>query len=139
MKQSSCKLTVLFQNPFWVGIFEEECEKEYNVAKIVLGAEPTESQLYELILKNYNEIPFKKTEAQTLSTQKKVNYKRLQREVKKIQNEKGIGTKAQNAIKIQHEEAKVERIKKRKERKEEERDRMYELKQIKKKEKHKGH
>lgn len=114
MKQSSCKLTVLFQNPFWIGIFEEECEKEYSVAKIALGAEPTEAQLYELILKNYNEIPFKKTKTQTLSTQKKVNYKRLQREVKKIQNEKGIGTKAQNAIKIQHEAAKVERIKKRK-------------------------
>ncbi|RDY22931.1 DUF2992 family protein [Romboutsia maritimum] len=139
MKQSSCKLTVLFQNPFWIGIFEDEYEKEYNVAKIVLGSEPTEVQLYEFILKNYNEISFKKAESQILSTQKKVNYKRLQREVKKQQNEKGIGTKAQNAMKIQHEAAKVERIKKRKERKEAERDRMYELKQMKKKEKHKGH
>lgn len=88
MKQSSCKLTVLFQNPFWIGIFEEECEKEYSVAKIALGAEPTEAKLYELILKNYNEIPFKKTKTQTLSTQKKVNYKRLQREVKKYKMKK---------------------------------------------------
>lgn len=139
MKQSSCKLTLLFQDTFWVGIFEDECEKEYNVAKIVFGAEPTEAQLYEFILKNYNNISFKKTESQTLSNQKKVNYKKLQREVKKQQNEKGIGTKAQNALKIQHEVAKVERIKKRKEIKELERDRMYKLKQIKKKEKHKGH
>lgn len=139
MIQSSCKLTVLFQNQFWVGIFEGESENEYSVARVFLGSEPTEAQLYEFILKNYNQIPFKKIKSQTFSTQKKTNYKRLQREVKKQQKEKGMGTKAQNAIKLQHESAKVERRKKRKERKESEHDKMYELKQMKKKEKHKGH
>ena len=139
MIQSSCKLTVLFQNQFWVGIFEDECENEYSVARVVLGSEPTEAQLYEFILKNYNQIPFKKIQSETFSTQKKTNYKRLQREVKKQQKEIGVGTKAQNAIKLQHESAKVERRRKRKEIKESKRDKMYELKQMKKKEKHKGH
>lgn len=139
MIQISCKLTVLFQNQFWVGIFEVESENKYSVARVFLGSEPTEAQLYEFILKNYNQIPFKKIKSQTFSTQKKTNYKRLQREVKKQQKEKGMGTKAQNAIKLQHESAKVERRKKRKERKESEHDKMYELKQMKKKEKHKGH
>lgn len=136
MIQSSCKLTVLFQNQFWVGTFEGESENEYSVARVFLGSEPTEAQLYEFILKNYNQIPFKKIKSQTFSTQKKTNYKRLQREVKKQQKEKGMGTKAQNAIKLQYESAKVER---RKKRKESEHDKMYELKQMKKKEKHKGH
>lgn len=136
MIQGSCKLTVFFQNQFWVGIFEGESENEYSVARVVLGSEPTEAQLYEFILKNYNQIPFKKIQSQIFSTQKKTNYKRLQREVKKQQKEKGMGTKAQNAIKLQHESAKVER---RRKRKESERDKMYELKQMKKKEKHKGH
>lgn len=139
MKKSCGKLTVLFQSPYWVGIFEEECDKEYNVAKVILGGEPTEAQLYEFILNNYNQIPFKKADAQSFTSQKKIGYKKLQKKVKKQQDEKGIGTKAQNAIRIQHEEAKLERKKNRKERKEAERDRMYELKQIKKKEKHKGH
>jgi len=146
MIQSSCKLTVLFQNQFWVGIFEDECENEYSVARVVLGSEPTEAQLYEFILKNYNKIPFKKIQSEAFSTQKKTNYKRLQREVKKQQKEVkkqqkeiGVGTKAQNAIKLQQESAKVERRRKRKERKESDRDKMYELKQMKKKEKHKGH
>lgn len=136
MIQGSCKLTVFFQNQFWVGIFEGESENEYSVARVVLGSEPTEAQLYEFILKNYNQIPFKKIQSQIFSTQKKTNYKRLQREVKKQQKEKGMGTKAQNAIKLQHESAKVER---RRKRKESERDKMYELKQMKKKEKYKGH
>ncbi|WP_250672982.1 YjdF family protein (plasmid) [Paraclostridium ghonii] len=139
MNKSICKLTVLFQDPFWVGVFEDECGKKYNVARVVFGSEPTEVQLYEFILNNYYEIPFHETKSQVLTTQKKVNYKRLQKQVKKQQNEKGIGTKAQNAIKIQHELSKVERIKKRKEKREEERDRSYKLKQMKKKEKHKGH
>ena len=139
MNKSICKLTVLFQEPFWIGVFEGEYDNKYNVARVVFGAEPTEAQLYQFVLDNYYKIPFKETSSEEVCKEKKISYKRKQRIIKKQQKEEGIGTKAQNAIKAQQETAKKERIKKTKELKEEEKERMFKLKQIKRKEKHKGH
>ena len=139
MNNSICKLTVLFQESFWIGVFEDEYDNKYNVARVVFGAEPTEAQLYQYVLDNYYKIPFKETSSEEACKEKKISYKRKQRIIKKQQKEEGIGTKAQNAIKAQQETAKKERRKKTKELKEEEKERMFKLKQIKRKEKHKGH
>ena len=51
----------------------------------------------------------------------------------------GIGTKSQQALKLQQEQNKQERKEKRRKKKEAEEQRMFELKQRKKREKHKGH
>ena len=51
----------------------------------------------------------------------------------------GIGTKSQQALKLQQEQNKQERKEKSRKRKEAEEQRMFELKQRKKREKHKGH
>ena len=67
------------------------------------------------------------------------NPKRIQREAKKQMRETGIGTKSQQALKLQQEQNKQERKLKSRERKEAQEIRMFELKQQKKKEKHKGH
>ena len=69
----------------------------------------------------------------------KRNPKRMQREVKKQMLEIGIGTKSQQALKLQQEQNKQERKEKRRKKKEAEEQRMFELKQRKKREKHKGH
>ena len=69
----------------------------------------------------------------------KTNPKRLQRDAKKMVLEKGIGTKSQQALKLQQEQNKLERKVKSREQKEAEELRLFELKQLKKKEKHKGH
>ena len=50
----------------------------------------------------------------------------------------GIGTKAQQALKLQQEQGKLERRAARKQRSEEEKRRQFELRQQKKKEKHRG-
>ncbi len=78
MGKASGKLTVYFEKPFWVGIFEQ------------------------------------------------------------LQNN-GIGTKSQQALKLQQEKNKQERKVKSRERKVAEAQRKFELKQQKKKDKHKGH
>ena len=65
--------------------------------------------------------------------------KRMQREAKKQMLEIGIGTKSQQALKLQQEQNKQDRKEKRRKRKEAEEQRMFELKQRKKREKHKGH
>ena len=62
----------------------------------------------------------------------------MQREISSHLQNKGIGTKAQQALKLQHEQNKVERITKSREQREAEQDRQYALRQKKKKEKHRG-
>ena len=33
-------LTILFEDPFWVGLYEREEDGRYSVSKITFGAEP---------------------------------------------------------------------------------------------------
>ena len=69
----------------------------------------------------------------------KRNPKRMQREAKKQMQETGIGTKSQQALKLQQEQNKQERKVRSREKKEAAELRMFELKQQKKREKHRGH
>ncbi len=66
------------------------------------------------------------------------NPKRIQREVRKQVQNTGIGTKSQQALKLQQEQLKTERRTVSRERRETEKQRQFELKQQKKKEKHRG-
>ena len=63
----------------------------------------------------------------------------MQRNAKKQMQENGIGTKSQQALKMQQERNKQERKLRSRERKETDKQRMFELKQQKKREKYKGH
>ena len=67
-----------------------------------------------------------------------INPKRMQRDSKRQIQNLGIGTKSQQALKLQQEKNKTVRKAKRKEQKEFKRDKMYILRQQKKREKHKG-
>lgn len=138
-----CKLTVLYNEPFWVGIFEVEEGECYKASKVTFGAEPKDAEVYEFLLKNYYKLNFVNIESEDhdekLKKRKKENPKRLQRKIHKEVQDKGIGTKAQIALKKQHEENKIERKKRTKEEKEAEEERLYKIKQQKKKDKHKGH
>ena len=148
----SVKLTVFFDNPFWIGIFEIQEKEQYKVCKVTFGAEPKDGEIYEFILKNYYKINFKKIQVNEDKHDKKIqvnednhvkkgkiNPKRMQREIRKVIEHKGIGTKAQIAIKKQHEEIKIESKKRSREDKEAEQKRIFEIRKNKRKEKHKGH
>ena len=69
----------------------------------------------------------------------KRNPKRMQCEAKRQMQETGIGTKSQQALKLQQEQNKQERKIRSREKKEAEEQRMFEMKQQKKREKHRGH
>ena len=69
---------------------------------------------------------------------RKRNRKRMQREIQSQLQDKGIGTKAQQALKLQHEQCKLERKTKSREQKEAEKDRQFAIRQEKKKAKHRG-
>jgi len=63
----------------------------------------------------------------------------MQRTIKKQLETQGIGTKSQQALKLQHEENKIIRNEKSREQRETEKRMQFELRQKKKKQKHKGH
>jgi hypothetical protein len=138
---SQIKLTVLFDDPFWIGVFEILENEEYKVCKITFGPEPREEETLDLILHKFYSLNFSTPNFSEKNTliEKKQNPKRLQRKIQKETSTTGIGTKAQIAIKLQHEQCKLERKEKSKEQKEQEEQIKFALKRKKKLEKHKGH
>lgn len=131
------KLTVYFEEPFWMGVFEKIEDKKLSAAKVIFGTEPKDYEVYEFVLKHYCGLQFSPA-VETAVTIKHKNPKRLQKEVKKQLKNTGIGTKSQQALKLQQEQSKQERKLKSRIQKEAEAKRMFEMKQQKKKEKHRG-
>ena len=138
MDKASGKLTVYFEEPFWVGVFERIEDGKLSVAKVTFSAEPKDYEVQEYIQKYYFSLKFSPT-VDTVVKDIKRNPKRMQREAKKQMQETGIGTKSQQALKLQQEQNKQERKVRSREKKEADELRMFELKQQKKREKHRGH
>ena len=132
------KLTVFFEDPFWVGIFERIEDGKLSAAKVTFGAEPKDYEVQEDIQKYYFRLQFSPAVA-TVVKEVKRNPKRMQRDAKRQMQETGIGTKSQQALKLQQEQNKQERKLRSRKKKEADDLRMFALKQQKKKEKHRGH
>ena len=138
MKKISGKLTVFFENPFWVGIFENFENDNLSVCKVTFGSEPKEYEIYDFILKKFYNLRFS-NEMKSNFREKAKNPKRRQREIKKELQSKKFLKKSEEILKLQYEENKKERKIKTKKEKELEKQRKFLLmKQEKKKQKHKG-
>ncbi|MFR8104100.1 MAG: YjdF family protein [Clostridia bacterium] len=138
MDVTSIKLTIYFENPFWVGIFERNINGKLSACRVVFGQEPKDNQVLEFVLKNDRQLQYSPEILNENVVKEKVNPKRMQRDSKRQIQNLGIGTKSQQALKLQQEKNKTVRKAKRKEQKEFKRDKMYILRQQKKREKHKG-
>ncbi len=138
MDRVSGKLTIYFEDPFWVGVFERIENRKLSVAKVTFGGEPKDYEVLEFINRNYYHLQFSPA-VETVVKDTKKNPKRAQRDAKKQTLETGIGTKSQQALKLQQEQNKQERKVRSREQRAAESQRLFELKQIKKREKHKGH
>lgn len=138
MDRTSGKLTVFFEEPFWIGVFERITDGRLSVCKVPFGAEPKEYEVQEFILRNYYRLKFSPA-VETEVKQTADNPKRRQRNAGKLLQNTGIGTKSQQALQMQREEMKTERRQISKEQKEARKQYQFELKQQKRKEKHRGH
>lgn len=137
MDESIGKLTVFFEDPFWVGVFERIREGRLSVCKVTFGAEPKDYEVWNFVLKNYCRLQFSPSVA-WIGKEEAVNPKRIQRELRKQSAHAGIGTKSQQALQLQREENKLARKTVSWERREAEKQRRFDLKQRKRKEKHRG-
>ena len=138
MKTVESVLTVFFEEPFWVGVFERTSSK-YEVCKVIFGAEPKGGEIWDFLLKRGGSLIFSEGLDCEIPDTKHQNPKRMQREAKKISSAKGVGTKAQQALKLRQEQQKTVRKENTKEKREAAKARQFALRQEKKKAKHRGH
>ena len=89
MDQENTTLTVYFEDPFWVGLFEKVWQGKLSVCKVTFGAEPKEYEVLEYLLKNYGRLKFSPTVEITVKNCK-INPKRMQRIARKQTLEKGL-------------------------------------------------
>ncbi len=137
MDKVSGKLTVFFEAPFWVGVFERVSDRKLSVCKVTFGAEPKDYEVYDFVLKNYYQLRFSSPVVTDVKETGR-NPKRVQREVRKQIQNTGIGTKLQQALRLQQEQLRTERKAVSREQRGAEKQRQFELKQQKRKEKQRG-
>ena len=131
------KLTVYFADPFWVGVAERIAGGHLSAAKITFGAEPKDYEIAGFVQRHFYELRFSQS-VPTERREAKKNPKTAQRDAKRQMQQVGIGTKSQQALKLQHEEKRLDGRKKNREEKQAKAERLFLLKQQKRKEKHRG-
>lgn len=137
MEDLRLDLTVFFEDPFWVGIFERYADGTLSVAKVTFGAEPRDSEVYAFLLRHYGSLRFSPA-VQSQRRETGSNPKKLQREIRRALEKGTVGTRSQQALKLQQEQNKLERKVRTREQKQAEAERLFALRQQKKKEKHRG-
>lgn len=130
-------LTVFFEDPFWIGIVERIEDGKLMAVKHVFGAEPSGIEILDYVKNHYDDLKFSPAVACDAGIHK-MNPKRAVKEARKSNASFGVGTKSQQALKLQHEELKKESAQSRRIQKAQKAELKFELKQQKKKEKHRG-
>jgi hypothetical protein len=104
------KLTVLFDNPYWIGVLEEERDGNLYVARHIFGAEPSDQLVYEFVLNEMAALQRRMTVGIPIEAgeRKAVNPKRMQREVRRELARDGLTSKAREAMRLQIETRKQE-------------------------------
>ena len=58
METTSLTLTVFFDDPFWVGVFERADGGRLSVCRVVFGAEPRDAEVLALVLRRWQRLTF---------------------------------------------------------------------------------
>lgn len=138
-------LTIYFNGQYWCGVVEYlDGNGNLIVKEYIFGPEPKVDDINQFILKVLPKILNEPWFADTKHVKerfvpRKINPKRLQRIINKDKKQKGMSSKSQEAIRLQHEEKKKISQKLKKERRELYLKDQFEKKQRKKREKHRGH
>ncbi|MBS7526315.1 YjdF family protein [Fusibacter paucivorans] len=132
------QLTVFFESPYWVGVFERWTEGTFQASKVTFGAEPSTAEVYVFLMNQYKHLTFSEGVDDGTAV-KTINPKRLQRAIHRQTIDQDVRSKAQAVIAAQYEAQKCVRRKAAKERSALTAAARYEQKQVKKKQKKRGH
>ena len=138
MEECRATLTILFDEPFWIGLYERETGGRYSACRIVFGAEPKDYEVEAWLLRHFCEMRFSPSLEAERVDKRRVNPKRMQRLIGAQLQREGVGTKAQQALKLQQEQGKQARKARSREERETEQQRQFELRRQKQKERHRG-
>lgn len=134
----SSTLVVCFDGQFWVGYVERVEDGLLSSCRVVFGAEPSNEEVLEFVLREWTRLPLGPTVACEERAMAR-NPKRRQRQAARELKRRGPSTKAQLALAEQREALTREAATRNKELWEEERRLRFEQKQKKAKEKKRGH
>ena len=98
MATDRCALTVYFEDPFWVGLFERWEGESYRVSKLTFGPEPRDAEVWERVLREFDRLPF----SPGIPSERR----EARRQMEAIPR---TGTKAQRALALQRQEGKLAR------------------------------
>ncbi|WP_216701159.1 YjdF family protein [Priestia filamentosa] len=135
------KLTIYHDGQFWIGMIEMVSDRHLKAFRHVFGGEPKDSEVLTFIYHELSTLIHNSHQSGIHVKQNcpnRINPKRLQRRVAKEMKRTGASTKAQEAVKQEHEERKKQRKHITKQHREEEKQRKYLLRKKKAKAKHKG-
>ena len=136
---SKTTLTVYFDPPFWVGLFQRVDETGRRVCKVTFGGEPRDQEVLDFLMRHWRDLRFSPPVAGEKEAARLPNPKRMRREARRAPQAVGAGTKAQQALQLQREQMKAERNTVSKARREDQRERKLTLRQEKRRQKHRGH
>lgn len=138
MAQTTLTLTVYFEDPFWVGVFERVEDDQLSVCRHVFGAEPTNAEVLAFVQQRFRKLAFSPAVAVDCQMHHS-NPKRRQRAARKASASRGIGTKAQQALAAQREVEKNARTTSRRSIREATQAERYAKRRTRRKAKHRGH
>lgn len=138
MDRNVGSFTVLSQPPFWVGIAERWETEGYSAARVVFGPEPTDAQIYQWLEREWHRLNFSPAAEGECPAAERKNPKRTQREAQAAIRDRGVSTRAQEALSRQREQEGLARKRADRSRREQERQAKYLLRQKKKREKKRG-
>ena len=131
-------LTVYHDGQFWVGLAEHVEDGRYGVARVVLGAEPSDEEILQFVINKWKKLSFFGDEPTEMSKPVR-NPKRRAREASQALRQPAMSTKARQALANQRETMKRESARARSQRRAEEAEARFEQQKLKRKQKHRGH
>jgi hypothetical protein len=138
MEKTSVTLSVYYDGQFFTALFERSDELGFSAARSLFAAKPSDNEILDLILKCYGTIRFSRPAEDSGIKPLAANPKRRQREVAKTAKTVAMSTKAQEALKAEHEQNKAvsKDVGRQKQRQKD--DEKFAQRQQKRKQKHKG-
>lgn len=134
----SSTLTVCFDGQFWVGMIEHAEDGGLSACRVVFGAEPSNEEVLDFVLKEWGRFPFGEPVACDAPKMAR-NPKRRQREAAHEMRRRGPSTKAQLALANQQDALAREKQAAQKRLREDKRRQRFELSCAKRKRKRRGH
>ncbi|NQX40864.1 Protein of unknown function [Pedobacter steynii] len=142
--KSEHHLTILFEQPFWIALFERIENDQYCVARSIIStSEPEGAEITDFLNNfDFDQLQYTGLVSNNQATKEKKSFKKRQKQTQKNMTNsriKHVYSKAQILLKEQLENVKKERKAVSKQDKITAEQRKFDIRQQKKKDRHKGH